>query len=401
MRIESPNGAPPAFRCERTILPDGGDNSALKNGRSRPLDQHLQALDRSVRRGRGTRARMCADCILARVAQAGWSTATTRVWPSMRRGRAWPSRSPSTTSSQRAKTTSMVAGEAATPSRLRSRGMASPTRRGPSPRRAASLMPHPASRPARRGPRRCPRAAATPVVRIDWPAGSSAISARLRAGSSSEKTSSSSSVGATGVAARTSSWIPRRRASARQRCSPWEAWVRASRPSSTMTRSSRCGPDGVEAAPQVVGPGGRQGVEQVPVPAPLVALFHRRRAGRPGQAAVRGADESLELARQSLARRHEHLAGVRQSLVPHLEGRRHVRGGAPTRLAQQGGALAQDPVGLVRRPRAFGVQQRKRVVEQIAPAARAAADQREVVGREDRARRGRRQRLAARSRPCG
>ena len=50
----------------------------------------------------------------------------------------------------------------------------------------------------RSGPRRCRPAAGTAVVRIDWPGGSSATSARLRAGSSSEKTSSSRRVGVSG-----------------------------------------------------------------------------------------------------------------------------------------------------------------------------------------------------------
>ena len=145
------------------------------------------------------------------------------------------------------------------------------------PRRAARsrLTRAPASRPGRRGPPRCPRAAATPWSGSTGPAGSSATSARLRTGSSSENTSSSRSVGATGVRARTSSWIPSRRARARQRCSPCDAWVRASRPSSTITRSSRCGPTVLTPRRRSSVRDGRQRVEQVAVPAALVVLLDR------------------------------------------------------------------------------------------------------------------------------
>ncbi len=253
---------------------------------------------------------------------------------------------------------------------------------------------------AQRLDRRRTRATAIPggrgdaVVRIDWPAGSSATRARLRTGSSSENTSSSRRVGATGVRARTSSWIARRRARARQRCSPCDAWVRASRPSRTMTRSSRCGPDRVDAAPQVVGPRCLERVEEVALPAALVVLLDHGVAGPAGQSAVGAADERGELEHQALARRDEHLARVGQALVPHVERRGHVRAGAPARLAQQRGALAQHTLGLVRRPRAFRVEQGQRVVEQVAASPRPAADQHEVVGREDRARRGGGQHLA-------
>ena len=51
------------------------------------------------------------------------------------------------------------------------------------------------------GHARSPAGRGTAVVRMDWPAGSSATRARLRAGSSSEKTSSSSRVGLSGVPA--------------------------------------------------------------------------------------------------------------------------------------------------------------------------------------------------------
>ena len=65
---------------------------------------------------------------------------------------------------------------------------------------------------------------------------------RLRSGSSSENTSSSSSTGGLPASRPTTSWAARRRASASDRCSPWEAWVRAGRPPMASSRSSRCGP---------------------------------------------------------------------------------------------------------------------------------------------------------------
>src|SRR5580692_6070720 len=59
VRIESPNGRPPAFRCERTILPDNRVISALMNGRNGPrqrpvsgsFDDNFQALYRAVAQG--------------------------------------------------------------------------------------------------------------------------------------------------------------------------------------------------------------------------------------------------------------------------------------------------------------------------------------------------------------
>ena len=56
VRIESPDGRPPAFRCERTILPDNRVISALLNGRniprqrrvSGPFDDDFQPLYRAV-----------------------------------------------------------------------------------------------------------------------------------------------------------------------------------------------------------------------------------------------------------------------------------------------------------------------------------------------------------------
>ena len=86
--------------------------------------------------------------------------------------------------------------------------------------------------------------------------------------------------------------------------------------------------------------------------------------------AVGGGHERIEVGHQPFAGGHEHLAGVGQPLVPDVEGRRDLLAGPAARLPEQRGPLAQDPVGLVRRPRPFGVEHGQRVVEDLAPALR-------------------------------
>ena len=54
-------------------------------------------------------------------------------------------------------------------------------------------------------------------------------------------------------------WVARRRAQASDRCSPWDAWVRAGRPPMRSSTSSRWGPTVDTPAAHVVGPGGGQG----------------------------------------------------------------------------------------------------------------------------------------------
>ena len=234
-----------------------------------------------------------------------------------------------------------------------------------------------------------PSGSGAAVVRIACPAGSSATRARLRAGSSSEKTSSSSRVGTRAVRARISSCTPRRRARARQRCSPWEAWVRASRPSIARTRSSRCGPTVLtprrRSSRRLAARAARRSPSQLrPYRWRTSGRVLPRRRGGCRPHATRGSRSATSRSRAATstlpasASRWSHTSRVAV----------HVRTGPPARLAQQRGALAQDPLGLVGRPRALGVEQRQRVVEQVAPPLGAAADEREVLGREDRARSG-------------
>ena len=188
---------------------------------------------------------------------------------------------------------------------------------------------------------------------------------------------------------------PRRRARARQRCSPWDAWVRASRPSIARQQVVTVRPDRVDAPAQVVGAAGGQRVEQVAVPAPFVPLLHEVASALAGQAAVGGGHQGLQVGGQPLPGRHQDFAGVGEPLVPHVEGCHDVRAAPPTGLAQQRGPLAQDAIGLVCRAGPLGVEQRQRVVEQVPPALGATADDGEVLGREDRAGRGSGQLLAA------
>ena len=99
----------------------------------------------------------------ARVAQAGWSTATTSALPSTRTGRTCAAELGPASSSQRVKTASIVAGVGARPSRPSSRGIdvadrpraAVPAAGASSGRQALA----PASDP---GHRRSPRAAVPP-----------------------------------------------------------------------------------------------------------------------------------------------------------------------------------------------------------------------------------------------
>ena len=149
------------------------------------------------------RARICPDSMRARVAHAGCSTATTSTRPSTRCGRRCPT--------QLAADQLVPAGEHGLHHRRR-RCRPQPAQQArhgvAQPPRAAVAPPfrHRVSRlcTGRSRATTIPSGSGAAVVRIDWPAGSSATRARLRAGSSSEKTSSSSRVGMSGVRARTS-----------------------------------------------------------------------------------------------------------------------------------------------------------------------------------------------------
>src|SRR6266540_5418893 len=108
------------------------------------------------------------------------------------------------------------------------------------PRHAAS-----STRPSRTRNRRsgsiAPGTADAVVIRV-WPAGSSATSASPRAGSSSLKTSSRSNTGSVPTTSAHTRWPASRSPSAIVRCSPCDAWVRASRPARRSRHSSRWGP---------------------------------------------------------------------------------------------------------------------------------------------------------------
>ncbi len=300
-----------------------------------------------------------------------------------------PSSAP-TTSSQRVKTASMRAGVGGAPEAGQQPGHRVADRPGPLAARALPLIGPAGSRPGVIRATTIPSGSGAAVVRIDWPAGSSATRARLRAGSSSENTSSRSSVGTSGVRARTSSCTPRRSARARQRCSPCEAWVRASRPSICEHEVVAVGPHGVHAPPQVVRAAGRQRVEQVARPssgrsagAPAHAL------ARPGQAAV-GRRRPGARGRPPAAR-----------APPRGPCRRRPAAGPTRRGSPSTSSLARPPdwrsrAARWRRTRSVssaarapsGSSTRQGVVEQVAPAPRPAADDGQVLGGEDRAGRG-------------
>ena len=141
VRIESPNGRPPAFRCEHTILPDNRVISALMNGRNAPRQRRVSgSFDDNFQPFDGT---------LAQGVDAGPGCLTIPAWPwwprpggpPPRPGRSGrhataadePRAPPVTTSFQRVNTTSSHLRWAAPPRRPRSRGPGSrSTRLGPS-----------------------------------------------------------------------------------------------------------------------------------------------------------------------------------------------------------------------------------------------------------------------------
>ena len=147
VRIESPNGRPPAFRCERTILPDRRVISALMNGRNGPRQRRgfRRRSTTTSRRWIGlspssrSRARISADSMPRPGRPGGVVDRHHEDAPSTRRGRRWAPRSPPTTSSQRVKTTSMDLGSAARRAVRAAAASSSPTRRGPPSARA---VPH-------------------------------------------------------------------------------------------------------------------------------------------------------------------------------------------------------------------------------------------------------------------
>ena len=163
--------------------------------------------------------------------------------------------------------------------------------------------------------------------------------------------------------------------------------MRASRPSRVSTRSSRWGPTVFTPRRRSSVRCSTKRIEQLALPAADVLLADHQLIRNPGQTAIGRPDELVEGADQAFAGRHQDLPRVGQALVPYVERAGHVRADPPSRLAQQGGALAQHPLHLVGRPGSLGVDQAQRVVEQFAADARPSTHQRQVLGREDGARR--------------
>ena len=257
------------------------------NGRSRALDLHLQALDRGS--AEGLHPRQDLRRLHPRPRRPGGVVDRDhegRARPRAEAGHGRPGRPRPPRPSGRRRPPWWPA-RRAPPSLCSSRGMVSPDAFAGLPR-AAPARPLTGARSVSTGTTRAtaiPSGSGDAVVRIAWPAGSSVTSARLRTGSSSENTSSSRRVGATGVRARTRSWIPSRRARARQRCSPCDAWVRASRPSSTITEVVAMRAHRVDAAPQIVAsarPPARRGGRRPSCVDSAVRPWRRRRRRRAG-----------------------------------------------------------------------------------------------------------------------
>ena len=113
--------------------------------------------------------------------------------------------------------------------------------------------------------------------------------------------------------------------------------------------------------------------------------------GRSSESGVGGPDVAVQCPHQAFSCRHKNLSGVRQPLVPHVERARHVGAHPSARLAQERRSLAQDPFDVVCRPRPFGVEETKCVVEKFSTDLRSATHDGQVLGGEDGARSGSRQ----------
>ena len=373
VRIESPNGAPPAFRCERSILPDRRAISALMNGRAarqeRPQDR-LDARPRCARSALIAQPRAPAPGSRPTPCGPGWPRPGGRPPPrGSRRRRAAAARGPPSSapasSSQRVKTS------------LHGRRR----RRRPEPARAPWHGLTDPPRPARRPAAGCRDSAltvaatwpiSTTVATVDarraagrpwsgWtgPRGSSATRARLRAGSSSEKTSSRSRVGRSGVRRRTSWWTPGAGPGPGSAARPGRRGSGPRGPSSVRTRSSRWGPTVLtprrRSSVRLAASASRRSPVQL---RPVVLADQPTPTGCAGQAAVGGAHQRLEGAppgRSRAATRILPASASRWSHTSSVAG--HLAGDPPARLAQQRGPLAQDPLDLVGRPGALGVEQ--------------------------------------------
>ena len=208
----------------------------------------------------------------------------------------------------------------------------------PMPAGSTVVRPRPAAPPGGGG---------TAVVRSAWPAGSPASSARARSGSSSENTSSRRRTGAVPRRSVASWWAARRRARASDRCSPWEAWVRAGRPPMREVQVVAVRPHGGHPPAEVVGAGGQQGVGQRAVPGRAGRRASTAHLGRrPGGRSARSPPGASSLG-QRLSGRDQGLAGGGQPGVPHVEGGGHLGLRPPAGLAQQGapagGGCARPP----------------------------------------------------------
>ena len=155
-----------------------------------------------------------------------------------------------------------------------------------------------------------------------------------------------------------------------ERCSPWEAWVRASRPVDAGPASSRCGPDRVDT-PR----GGRRvraaarASSSAPSQRPHVAsarsLGRRRRpAGcRPARPAGRARPTRRSRASTSTS------PAASSRRVPHVEGRRDVRRRAGRPAWRSRAARWRRTLSISSAARAaFGVEHGQGVVEQVPPA---------------------------------
>ena len=280
MRTLHPTRRLSSFRRFRAVS-HGSVSAGLTVGRP------LRCVRWACRQPRCRSARIRSESMRARVAQPGWSTPTTRgVLRGASAGRGWPVRARQL----------LPAGEHSSMRLGRRRGPEAaerPWRWRRRPAGAARCPSAPASsgltKSARPGRYRRPRATTIPsgrgaaVVRTDWPGGQfrhqGAAAGRVELGEHIVEEKGRGQA----RSATTSWWTPMRSARARQRCSPWEACVRASPPFEGQQEVVAVGPHGVDAPSQVVSLRCRgQRVEEVAGPAADVVLADRTpRSGCP------------------------------------------------------------------------------------------------------------------------
>ena len=252
----------------------------------------------------------------------------------------------------------------------------------------ASVLPR---RCAPSWPRRCRPAAGTAVVRSDWPGGQlghqGPAARRVELGEDvveqQDRGERRPALGDQLVDRRCAGPGPGTVARpARRGCGPRG-------PSMAKQELVAVRPDRVDPPPEVVRPVGLERRQQIPLPAAPVGLGDHDPAARPGQAPVGRGHVLLQRGGQALPGGRPGSSRRRPAVGPTRRGWRPRRRSARPPAWRNRAARWRRTLSTSSAARApSGSTSGQRVVEQLAPAARPAADQGEVLGGEDGARSG-------------